>query len=128
MDPLTIGLMAGGFGLGAMQGAARQRAEKARNMAQAAQTRYSPWTHMGAGQIQDDGQSPWINALQTGVGAGTLGASIQETQSRNRLNEMEADYIGRRANMLPAYSTGGQNYQPSPWNVDGPRLTSIFDK
>lgn len=54
----------------------QQRAQKAQNLAAAEQTRQSPWTQMGAGQLQMGAQSPTSAALGGGLQGAMVGHSI----------------------------------------------------
>src|SRR5580698_4203125 len=58
-----------GAGLGLLQSIGQQNAAKYRNLAAAAQTRYSPWTKLGLGQMQAQ-----PNTLEN-VAGGALGGA-----------------------------------------------------
>lgn len=89
MDPITMMLISGGLqGMMGAQGAqAQQQQQAAQNLAAAAQTRYSPWTNMGAGQIKLDAKDPssaaFGGALSGGLQGYMAGKGMQNTDAAN---------------------------------------------
>lgn len=66
-------LLLGGAALGAIQGERQANRVASINRANAEQTRYSPWTGMGAGKIQSTGGGWFDGALQGGTAGMMLG-------------------------------------------------------
>lgn len=79
MSWVVVGV-AGASALMSMNQAKRQaEAQRAQNMAAAAQTQYSPWTNMGAGKIDTSaGQSELEGALSGGLKGFMTGKSIEK--------------------------------------------------
>lgn len=69
---LPVGMAA----LGAIQGENKRQKEKAMNLAAAEQTRYSPWTGMGLGQLQNSGSGALGGALQGGLSGAMMAQSF----------------------------------------------------
>ena len=62
---------------GGQQASAQRKAQAAQNKAAAAQTEFSPWTHMGAGQTSNaPTQSDFGGALLGGIEGGLTGAAF----------------------------------------------------
>jgi hypothetical protein len=59
------------------QAKAQQRQQKAQNMAAAAQTEYSPWTKMGAGELKTGAPDPTAATLQAGLTGFAQGQNIK---------------------------------------------------
>jgi hypothetical protein len=71
-------LMAAGMVSGAMNARSQQKQQKAQNMAEATQTEYSPWTGMGAGQVQTGAPTQMGSALSGGIAGGLMGAQFDK--------------------------------------------------
>lgn len=68
----------------------RNEQQKAQNLANAAQTRYSAWSGLGAGQINNAYQNPFAQALSGGLqGAAFMQAMGKMPQEQMMLNQQE---------------------------------------
>lgn len=76
--------------MGADQARQQQKQQKAQNMAAAAQTEYSPWTGMGAGQVQTGAPSTLGSGLQSGLSGFMAGQSISKGMAESKLAEKAA--------------------------------------
>lgn len=70
MSWVAVGVTAVGAISGAQQAKRQREAQEGQNEAAAAQTRYSPWTGMGSGQINT---SPTQSGLEGALGGGLKG-------------------------------------------------------
>lgn len=64
--------------LGAYQGAQQRKQIERQNRAAAEQTRWSPWTGMGAGQIQADGSTLLGDAMKGGIQGVSLRGNLKQ--------------------------------------------------
>lgn len=77
MSWVAVGVTGASALMSSQQARAQQKQQKAQNMAAAAQTEYSPWTKMGAGQIQTGAPDPTAAALQGGLTGFMQGQNIK---------------------------------------------------
>ncbi len=96
-----------------------QKEQKEQNIAASEQTRYSPWSGMGAGQLQHGGPS----ALEGAIGGGLQGLSMAQSLENSKLFDPAssvpaAPAVDPAQNMLGSnkmVSDLGQMGQQSPW-------------
>lgn len=81
MSWVVAGVAAGTALMSMMQAQQQQKNQRAQNLAAAEQTRYSPWTNLGAGQIEVSGQNPVL----AGVGGGLQGAVAGYGMKQNKM-------------------------------------------
>jgi hypothetical protein len=74
-------------GVGLLSAKQAQKQQKAQNMAAAAQTEYSPWTKMGAGQLQTGAPDPLMGAVQGGLGGYMMGKNFAKGQEDKIVDE-----------------------------------------
>ncbi len=91
MDPITLGLLIGG-GAGLVKNLAVDRPKEARERKLAAETqRYSPWTGLKAGPIEE---SDMIGNLAQFGGAGaSFGSGVASNQAQNKLLEAQTSWL-----------------------------------
>lgn len=103
MDPMTIGVMAG-LGLAKSELIDRPREERQRR--QAANTmRYSPWTGMAPGAIQE--ADPLGTAMESGLTGAMLSQNQQKLDAGKAKDAAEANLAGG----------AGVTSQPLPWQM-----------
>lgn len=112
--PLTIGLIGGGLGL--VKGLTLDRAKEDRQRKLAAETsRYSPWTGLAPGAIQE--ADPLGGAMQFGV----TGASLGQGMENQKFNQGLWGKIlggGGNENLVPGSPAAlGSNFngRVGPW-------------
>ena len=76
--------------MGGITAREQAKTQRAQNLAAAEQTRNSPWTNMGAGQLQSGAPSAMAGALQGGLGGAMQGMSMMGTNKANKLAEESA--------------------------------------
>lgn len=119
MDPLTIGLMAGG-GLGLVKGILDQGREAKDRQVAAETTRYSPWTHMQAQPVQ---RADLLgSAMQGGTAGAMMGQGYQNMQNQQGLVDAQTGYYNAAARGAagaapPAPAPGGN--LASAWLFNG---------
>lgn len=92
--------------MGAQQAKAQRKAQEAQNQAAAAQTMWSPWTGMGAGQAS---YAPTQSSLQ-----GALSGGLQGGLSAAMLNSsMGGGEAAAQPNMMDEQVASGQAYGPA---------------
>lgn len=89
MDPLTLAAILGGTGLLKSIGPDKWKEDRQRELASQTQ-RYSPWTHLQAGDIQE--ADPLSATIQGGVQGAALGQNYQN-------NEAAKSYLNRQAGL-----------------------------
>lgn len=109
MDPLTLGLIFGGLGLGKSIGLDMPRERRDRKLAAETQ-RYSPWTHMTAPPIRD--ANPLGDVLQFG----TTGVGLANAQGNYDADQkLKSAYTtALNAGRAPSLSLGANS-----WNFGG---------
>lgn len=118
--PLAIGA-----GIGLLKGMTVDRDKEDRERQLAAQTqKYSPWTHLTAGPIEQ--ADPLGSALQFGGTAQALSQNFNNSQAQtawlNRGGSPLATSALNNSSGMPAMSSYWNNYQPTtsagnPWHV-----------
>lgn len=102
MDPLMMSAIFGGAGL--VKGLTADRWKEDRDRWLASQTqRYSPWTGLRAGPIQE--ADPLGNTLQGGVSGYAQGQNIQNADAGRKLMDAQTRYYN-------ALSGGGIGMEP----------------
>lgn len=98
MDPLTLGLLMGGTALVSGYMADRQNKQinkmnQAQANAAAAQTQFSPWTKMGAGQFQPQMTKDVVGAgMQGALTGASFAQNYDAAQSQKSLADSQANY------------------------------------
>lgn len=90
MDPLTLALIMGGTGLAKGATIDRWKEDRQRNLAANTQ-RYSPWTGLRAGPIEE--ADPFGSAMQGGVQGYALGQNIEAAEAGKKLTEAQTAYL-----------------------------------
>lgn len=105
MDPITIGLLAGG-GLGLGKGLLDQQREKKDRAAQAEIARWSPWTGMQAQPVQRADMLGSV--MQGGTSGAMMGQGVGNQQAYNK-------YLGAMtpSNQAPGRFGSGWQYMGS---------------
>ena len=92
MSWIAVGIAAVGAVSSMQQAKRQQEARESKNMAEAAQTRYSPWTHMEAGKIDNTpGQSGLEAGLSGGIKGYMTGSSISNGLSKTGVDSISGD-------------------------------------
>lgn len=118
MDPLTLALIGGGAGLLKSELLDRPKEERQRKQA-AITARWSPWTGMAPGQIQE--ADPFGSALQGGLTGAMIGQNIDVTGGGAGQKSMDvAELTAAQPTMQDQlYKTGYYQspgrMQSSPW-------------
>lgn len=87
----------------------RNEQQKAQNLANAAQTRYSAWSGLGAGQINNAYQNPFAQALSGGLqGAAFMQAMNKMEKPQNKEDEKSQNKEDELAQLVGT-STMNQN-------------------
>ncbi len=107
MDPITIGLLAGG-GLGLGKGFLDQGKEQRQRQQEAAIARWSPWTGMHPNQIQQ--ADPLGSTMQGLVAGGQMGQGLKAAG----FGGSSAGALGA-TNVTPGGYTGMQQNPYSVW-------------
>lgn len=131
MEPMTMAAILGGTGL--LKGIGPDRWKEDRQRWQAAQTqRYSPWTGLRAGPIEE--ADPLGSTMQGASTGAALGQNAQMAASQKGLADAQARYmekmaaIGQPAAAVPVATYGGPMVnsakdpvgyysQPNPWKL-----------
>jgi hypothetical protein len=95
MDPITMALVMGGTGMlvNEMNNQQTRKMNKAQGVAAAEQTRFSPWTKMGAGQFTPTPEKSSIGAgLQGGMAGASFAQSYDAAQAQKNLMDQQAKY------------------------------------
>jgi hypothetical protein len=100
MDPVTIGVMAG-LGLAKSELVDRPREEEQRRRA-AVTARWSPWTGMAPGAVQE------ANPLGSAMEAGLTGAALSQQQQK-----LDNEALKNK----PQLSLAGGSGQTAPWQM-----------
>lgn len=123
MDPITIGLLAGG-GAGLLKNVFAQQAAGKQREAQAAVARYSPWTGMQAQMVEDPNM--FGDVLQGGamgamagqsLGGASPAAAVGETPAQASGYSLGVDYgpsseaMASQSMMASPYNFMGKKYQ-----------------
>lgn len=127
MDPMTIGLLAGG-GLGLGKGMLEQQQAARDRKMEGAIAQWSPWTGMQAGRVKDPsmigsvlsgGLTGAMMGQAMGGGAGAAGGSGSTDAGTSLAPATEgAGNSAGAANMSvgqPSYSYGSYGQQQPPW-------------
>lgn len=85
----------------------RNEQQKAQNLANAAQTRYSAWSGLGAGQINNAYQNPFAQALSGGLQGAAFMQAMKKLDTKNTDDENQGDELAQ----LIGTSTMNQNPQ-----------------
>ena len=90
----------------------RNEQQKAQNLANAAQTRYSAWSGLGAGQINNAYQNPFAQALSGGLQGAAFMQAMKKLDTKNTGDENTGDENqGDELAQLIVTSTMNQNPQ-----------------
>jgi hypothetical protein len=115
MDPITMALMFGGMGLG--KSFLVDQPKEARQRKLAAETqRYSPWTGLQAGAINE--ADPFGATLQGAASGASFGQNMEQNNSDLESKKLYQDWMRSRtpqAKIAPAGSMDAYNQQFSPW-------------
>lgn len=104
MDPLTLGLIGAGVGLAKSELIDRPKEERQRKQA-AITARWSPWTGMAPGAIQE--ADPFGSALTTGVTGAMLGQNQQAVDANKAKDVAEINLTGGTSPIGP-YQTADE--------------------
>lgn len=110
MDPITIGLIAGG-GLGLLKSAEAQKAAQRERQVQAQMARYSPWTGMQGHSVQDP--SMLGNVSQGALSGAMLGQSLGTSGATAPEAAGATNSVGPLASGYKTPQAAGM--QDSPW-------------
>lgn len=129
MDPLTLSLIMGGTGLLKSEIVDRPKEDRQRWLASQTQ-RYSPWTGLKAGEIQE--ADPFGSAMQGGVQGYAQGQNFKNADAGMKLQEAQASYLngmssdagmegipmgaGAKANSMSSMDTRSNPYKLSRMN------------
>jgi len=101
MSWVAVGVAGASALMGGMAAKEKAKTQKAQNLAAAEQTRNSPWTNMGAGQLQSGAPSVAAGALQGGLGGYMQGQKINETYQANKaLDKLKTEKAAAPADAL----------------------------
>jgi len=89
MSWVAVGVAGASAVMGVMSAQEKQKTQKAQNIAAAEQTRNSPWTGMGAGQMQTSAPSTMGSGLQSGLGGYMAGRNIDQGFEDRKLAKAE---------------------------------------
>jgi hypothetical protein len=122
MDPFTMAAIMGATGMltSHMQNKAQQKAQKANAESAAAQTRFSPYTKMGAGSFQAEAQKPVLNGAIQGATAGlNLSQAYDQSQAANKLTQAQTNYYNNAAPQPTSQPIMSNDYfkQENPFNT-----------
>lgn len=92
MDPLTLALIMGGVGLTKSFLVDQPKENRQRQLAAETQ-RYSPWTGLQAGPIQE--ADPFGSTLQGGAQGFAMGQNAQNYEGSKKLQEAQANYLNK---------------------------------
>lgn len=109
MLPLILGMAALGAVQAEQQRKAQARAQEQNAQMAAAQTKYSPWTGMGPGQVQ--AQAPNGGALQGAMAGGLSGAMFGQQFA----DKPPTVYDEKVAPINPLATQTDNQYGSSPW-------------
>lgn len=115
MSWVTVAVVGGGAVLGQQQAKRQRDMQYQQNMAEAAQTQYSPWTGMGAGKIGTQSSSDIAAALQGGM----AGAQVANSFGAFKAKPPPANGVDAP---LDASAKG----TPSSLNMYDPRLRNPY--
>lgn len=90
MSWATVAIIGGGAVLGGIQGAEKRKQEQRLNEAAAEQTRYSPWTSMGAGQLSYSGASGLSGAMGGALSGASMAQSVNGISGANKKPGVQA--------------------------------------
>lgn len=103
MDPSTMAALGAGGGLLKTYLVDKPQADRDRYMA-AITARYSPWTHMQPGQVQQ--VNPFNNIVQGGAAGMGMGQSMQNNDTWNQLMQAQMAKGGGTAGASGAQLSG----------------------
>ena len=105
MDPLTLGLLLGGAGLLKSEVVDRPKERRQRKLAAETQ-RYSPWTGLRAGEIQE--ADPFGSTLQFGLTGASLGQSVAAQEQAKQMADLQKKLLEGQLK--------SQNFGGVPWS------------
>ncbi len=104
MDPVTMSLILGGTGLAKSLLIDQPKENRQRQLAAETQ-RYSPWTGLQAGQIQE--ADPFGSALQGGMTGASLGQNMEAAKANRALTDAQTKFYNKEAGNMPSMSDMG---------------------
>lgn len=114
MDPITMGLLFAGLGVGKSELVDRPKEERQRKLA-AEQTRWSPWTGIKPQEVQE--ADPIGSGMQFGMTGAAMGQGMQNQANQNGFNAAMLKKFGGGSAWMPGMPTSdigpvsnGQDY------------------
>lgn len=106
MDPLTLALIMGGTGLVKSELIDRPKEDRQRWLAAQTQ-RYSPWTKLQAGPIEE--ADPFGSAFQGGIQGYAMGQNAEQAKAGKELMEAQKENLKARNEYLKNLKGGAAN-------------------